>query len=388
MVACLGVAVLASPSAAAATPSAWQAPGYDAGKSFWDSAEVTVTPARAAALKLNFTIPAPPDLNPFPDPGYDCMNPIPPVTAAGRLFDSGQNGISAYNQWSGARLWNIPQNQAYGDVNNTAQMQVSGANLVVVLSDCVSNTSAASRVLVRNAATGAPVVPDWFIDAGTASFSVVNNIVVTSLYSDDTEYVIAYDLSGHLLWQMNEVSGAGAWRGGLVSSGGLVFVYTIGQTYSQTTAVRVSDGSVAWSTGAFASFAPLAVSQDGRDLYLAGPNATLETVNPLTGAFGSISAAGRSGPFAAVDATTVYTSCAGTALCATRRSNGTSMWTIGVGAPCQPVVAVGVVYCAGKVFRATTGKRIRSAVDGVPVTAVSGGRVYGLLTSGAVASYK
>ena len=60
-----------------------------------------------AALKLNFTIPAPPDLNPFPDPGYDCMNPIPPVTAAGRLFDSGQNGISAYNQWSGARLWNV-----------------------------------------------------------------------------------------------------------------------------------------------------------------------------------------------------------------------------------------------------------------------------------------
>jgi len=46
----------------------------------------------------------------------------------------------------------------------------------------------------------------------------------------------------------------------------------------------------------------------------------------------------------------------------------------------QPVVAAGVFYFAGRSFLATTGARIKSAADGTIITAVAGGRVYGLKT--------
>jgi hypothetical protein len=50
------------------------------------------------------------------------------------------------------------------------------------------------------------------------------------------------------------------------------------------------------------------------------------------------------------------------------------MWWL----PLQPVVAVGVVYVAGESLLATTGNRLVSAADGTLITAVSGGRAYGL----------
>ena len=80
----------------------------------------------------------------------------------------------------------------------------------------------------------------------------------------------------------------------------------------------------------------------------------------------------------AVDATAIYTACAGTALCATARSDGHTLWTVNAGGSGQPVVAAGVVYFAGRAFRATTGARIKNAADGLQVTTVAGGRVYGL----------
>jgi len=89
----LAVVGMATSADASGTPSTWKASGYDAGRSYWDSQETTLTPARVKIMKLNFSIPT----APAPDPTVDCLFPLGPLTSAGRLFDVGPDGISAYN---------------------------------------------------------------------------------------------------------------------------------------------------------------------------------------------------------------------------------------------------------------------------------------------------
>jgi PQQ-like domain len=387
----VAVALAAGPSSAAAPPSSWQAAGFDAGKSYWDSAEVTINATRVAALKLSYSIKPAPDSNPSPDPDVDCMNPIPPLESAGRLFEVGQDGISGYNQWSGARLWNIPQDPAENDRNRFAAMSVTGNDLVVALTNCESESNSDAHMLLRNVATGAALAPDWYVQAGISGMVVSNGVIVTAQYAEDEDFVVAYDLTGHQLWERDDLTGP-SFGVPLIASGGKVFLATYDATNDGRlvpVAVTIATGTTVWTAStAFADIIPVAASQDGKAVYADGPGATLFAYVPATGALSSLEVAGRGSELMAVDATTVYTSCASTALCATKRSNGASLWTISVGGVCQPVVADAVVYCNGKAFRTSNGKRVKSPADGVPVTSVAGGRVYGLLASGTVVSYK
>ncbi len=387
----VAVVLTAGPSGAAAPPSSWQAAGYDAGKSYWDSAEVTINATRVAALKLNYSIKPAPDSNPNPDPDIDCMNPIPPLESAGRLFEVGQDGISGYNQWSGARLWNIPQDPAQNDRNRSAAMSVTGNDLVVALTNCESASNSDAHMLVRNVATGAALAPDWYVQAGISGMVISNGVIVTAQFAEDEDFVVAYDLTGHQLWERTDLAPP-SFGVPLVASGGRVFLGSYDITNDGRVvpvAVNIATGANVWTADInFADIIPVAASQDGKAVYADGPGATLFAYVPATGALTSLEVAGRGSELMAVDATTVYTSCATTALCATKRSNGATVWTIDVGGSCQPVVADAVVYCNGKAFRTGTGKRIKSPADGVPVTSVSGGRVYGLLANGTVVSYK
>ena len=360
----------AGPAAqAAGTPSAWLATGYGTGWSGWNSQEVTMTPARVKAAALNFTIPTAVD----PNPVLDCLNPIGPLSSAGKMYDVGPDGISAYNQWSGARLWNVPTPT---HLVTFAHLQIAGPDLVVVLTDCDSESNSDSWVFVLNLVTGAADQVAWDDGNGVASMTVVNGIIVTNEYNNGSDWIAAHDLAGHPLWQTADSWGSA--RTQLVATTTLAYVTS---ATGVVTALRVADGSVAWTSGVTGD--PLALSQDRKDLYVT-TGASLLSLNPTTGAVHPVTFTGRGGNFAAVDGSTVYTSCAGTALCATRRSDGHSLWTIEAGATAFAppiVVAAGVVYFNGRSYLATTGKRIKSAADGTAVTSVSGGRIYSLIVS-------
>jgi hypothetical protein len=378
-------------SAATAGPNAWATNGYDAGQSFWNSGETTQTPARVKALKLNFTIPTAAD----PDPGADCLFPVPPVEASGRLFDVGPDGVSAYNQWTGQRLWNYPI-PAYEEF--IPQLQIIGANLVVsVTGNCNSETGGSSSVVfVLNTTTGAPAHPAWETSNGGVSRMVaVSGTLVTAEYQAEcgggcsSSWVVGYSLAGKKLWATPSGWSTGSSAvlfGAAVSGGGLVYAIN---PAGKMAALRVSNGSVAWT--ASRAVQPVAWSQDGLDLYAVDGSGNLYDYNPKTGqpkGWGEAAGRASSVGWQAVDATTIFTNCSGGALCATRRTDGHSLWTVAGGcasadpySPGQaPIVAASVVYCSGSTFYATTGKRISSAADGTPVTSVAGGRVYGLQT--------
>lgn len=353
---------------ATATPSAWPAAGYGTGWSGWNSQEVTMTPARVKAAALNYSIPTAVD----PNPDGDCLNPIGPLSSAGKMYDVGPDGITAYNQWSGAKLWNVP---TPGFLGTTALMQIAGPDLVVFLVDCHSNSNAHSQVFVLNLVTGASDQLSWYDSSSVSSMVAVSGVIITSEYNDGTNWITAHGRAGNPLWRT--AAGWGA-RVQLVATTTLA---SVTDATGVVTALRVADGSVAWTSGVVGD--PLALSQDRTELFVT-TGASLLSLNPATGAEHLVSFAGRGGYSAAVDATTVYSACAGTALCATRRSDGHSLWTIEAGSTAfaPPIVlAAGVVYFNGRSYLATTGKRIRSAADGSAVTSVSGGRIYSVIVS-------
>jgi len=379
----------AASAAVSGDPNAWLTNGYDTGQSFWNSQETTESPALVKALKLNFTIPT----APAPDPAADCLFPIAPVEASGRLFDVGPDGISAYNQWTGQRLWNypIPVYEQY-----IPHLQIIGTNLVVaVTGNCNTVTgSIGSTVFVLDTATGARVHPAWPSSQGGISWMVaVNGVLVTTEFQAEcgggcsSSWVVGYNLAGKKLWSTPSGWSTGSSAvlfGAAVSGGGLVYALN---TTGLMAALRVTNGTVAWT--AKRKVQPVALSQDGLDLYAVDGSGDLYDYNPTTGqpkGWGEAVGRGSSPGWQAVDATTIFTNCSGGALCATRRTDGHSLWTVAGGCASgnpfaqgqSPIVSSGVIYCSGRTFYVTTGKRITSAADGTSVTSVAGGRVYGL----------
>ena len=343
----------------AATSSNWSTLGYDTGRSNWNSQETTQTPARVKAATLNFTL----------STAVDQCRPGEPVTANGRLFLSDEGRISAHNQWSGRELWTftgVPDNWF------TEGMQVVGDNLVVARTSCYSMTSAGSQIYVLDVATGEPVVTPWGPDEAVRSLAVVGDTVVTTETNDDWSAVRGYDLAtGRKLWEANPDR---QWYGTVVS-GGLVFAHSrVANDFDRevNVAFRVTDGSVVWRRAG--DHEVESAAQDGRDLY-ARSGATWVAMNPRTGRVKKgIRGSGRVG---AVNNGAVFAACGASLLCAYSRSDGSLRWTRNVGAGGSSiVVAGGVIYYAGRAFRAYTGSRIRNAFEGERVTAVSGGRIY------------
>jgi PQQ-like domain len=367
----------AGPAMASAPPSAWPSAGSDLGRSYWSSTEVTINPARVAALRLNYTIAPASD----PAPGTDeCTQGFnTPVESGGRLFYADYDGVSAYNQWSGARLWNVPP--FADEAHYTATFQVVGANLVVMFRDCVSETNASSYVLVIDASTGAVVDPLWAPTDAVEGWVVSAGVLVADETNDDTGWIRAYSLAGSPLWSGPN---GGCCYGGDPVVAGHGLAYAVAPS-GDLVALRVADGSLAWSS---AAVTPLALSRDGKDLYV-GSGGLVRDLNPLTGAYRSLSVPLGYSSGIAVDATAVYVGCGTASLCAFRRSDGHLLWTAATTTwwyP-QPLVADGVVYFAGQAFRVSNGKRIKSAADGTVVSSVSGGRVYASTAAGVV-SYK
>ena len=367
-------ALVPSTAGAATTPSSWPGAGFDIGSSYWGSSETTVSPTRVAAIKLNYVIPSAPVTDPFA-----CLAPVAPVEAGGRLFDVGPDGVSAYNQWSGARLWNAPP-PAYSNglyYQYVTGMQVIGNDLYLAFTDCVSLSNSHAHILVLDASTGAQVSPEWSTDGG-GEVVFAGPVTLGSETNNTVNFVVATDLAGNDLWIKDN------WGFGPVGQG-LAF---LSSDTGVPSAIRLLDGSVAWSLPSMVGARPIALSQDGKDLYLVTSSGGLLSVNPLTGATRMKVVAGRGGPMA-VTATVVYSNCGSLAntLCATRRSDGKKLWSVATPAG-QPLVADGVVYCGGRTYSATTGVRIKSAVlDGTVISSVSGGRVYALIGS-TVESYK
>src|SRR6185369_4871294 len=104
--------------------------------------------------------------------------------------------------WNGSRLWNVPW--PTDSLYSQAQMQVVGTSLVVVYTDCVSNTNAHSIVWVLDAASGAFVAPAWSPGEAVKTFAVESGVLVTSEFNDDTGWIAGYDLSGHELWRTDQ----------------------------------------------------------------------------------------------------------------------------------------------------------------------------------------
>jgi outer membrane protein assembly factor BamB len=370
--------------------NAWPATGYDGGQTYWNSKDVLELPARVAAAQLNFTI-----LTAAPTDPAGCLGGVLPVESSGRLFNVGPDGISAYNQWTGERLWNrpVPANlQEY-----VADAQIAGADLVVTFTgNCNTVTGSTGTVVyVLSTATGALLHPVWSSSFGGVTSSVLaGGVLVTSEFESEggvsfPTWVVAYTLAGKRLWATPQFWSAGAstnlYSAHPVTGGGRVFV---DNPAGRMAALDVSTGHVLW-TGA--KVLPVALSQDGKDLYATTVAGVLYDVDPATGdPTGWVSVSGR-GPGVpnnlpmAVDQTAIYTNCAGN-LCATSRSTGHLLWKATNGCtpadnvyPATPRVTSGVVYCAGHTYREPTGARLTSAADGTGITSIAGGRLYGLV---------
>ena len=168
---------------AVASTSDWDQPGHDGGHSGWAPDEQVITPANAATVGQEFTIPGDGS----------------PVIAGGLLYttgttDLGTTLLAAYDLGTAAPVWQVPTNgQCSGPVAVTAS---------VVIVNCGGKPRAYDR-------TGSHAVV-WDVADTDPGQNVQNHLVVgTSLVAWSQDRVAAYRLSdGQRVWQQLLPSGA------------------------------------------------------------------------------------------------------------------------------------------------------------------------------------
>ena len=168
---------------AAASTSDWDQPAHDGGHSGWAPDEQVITPANAATVGQEFTIPGDGS----------------PVIAGGLLYttgttDLGTTLLAAYDLGTAAPVWQVPTTgQCAGPVAVTAS---------VVVVNCGGKPRAYDR-------TGSHAVV-WDVADTDPGQNVQNHLVVgTSLVAWSQDRVAAYRLSdGQRVWQQLLPSGA------------------------------------------------------------------------------------------------------------------------------------------------------------------------------------
>jgi outer membrane protein assembly factor BamB len=137
---------MASSAAASFAPTGWVQGGYGPSNSGYNPSEYLLKPSVLPGLAQRWS--AGPT-----DAGMSCSRQSPPVTYAGRVFLTDQDGISGYDATTGTRLWTWK----YADPGDTytPELAVDGRVLVVATSTCQSQSDPDGEVLGLDTATGA-----------------------------------------------------------------------------------------------------------------------------------------------------------------------------------------------------------------------------------------
>jgi outer membrane protein assembly factor BamB len=191
------------------------------------------------------------------------------ITASSVAIISQQNGqpaIMAVDPHTGTAHWQRPITSSATFIVGSVFALAATAQVVVAIASGHAGTQAAYMLFAFDATSGATL---WQSPAQTTAKSITAADLLLTAQSVLVlaDHLTAFDRgTGHVLWQSNAAVFDSSIAGQLATTGNVVLVQTSTQSTQAMVALRLADGTKAWSVADLAA----GVFTDGQEVYLGG----------------------------------------------------------------------------------------------------------------------
>jgi PQQ-like domain len=370
----LAAAVNSTAGAATHPPAPWAQNDYNGAQSRANLIETILTPSSVRQIHYLRSITAPPQID-------RCFSGIQaPVTTGGNIYEVEAGLLTARTAATGQKLWVAPSQTPAADFGNYS-VAVTNGTVLFANSDCESETNAQAYIEAHNATSGNLT---WRhpLDGGVSDVVVSGSYVVAE--ADDAigggaDTVTALRIAdGSVAWS---ATCAGFRHVVIVAQNVIYRCSSDDQTGDDTVVARhLATGTQAWAASAGQILRGDSDATSGAHVYILR-SGVVDDVNPVTGQTRFTLPGATS--VLAVDRTRVYASCPA-GVCAYAVATGAQVWATSPENNPMDIrtasEANGVLYLGnGDVLNASNGAFItelfQGGSSGSTPTFVAGGRV-------------